>query len=138
MQLVTGDLFVENVLAALVIATLTAIWRFGDTGERRYFYMAMALGGTAMTVKFGALAFIAMALPFAFVEARRHRKSLGPRPAATCALGAVLLLAMAAPPYATAYVKTGNPLFPFLNKKFHSPASAGGLRDGRRRDSKSR
>jgi glycosyltransferase involved in cell wall biosynthesis len=119
-QLVTADLFVENVLAALVIATLTAIWRLGDTGERRYFYMAMALGGTAMTVKFGALAFIAIALPFAFAEARRHRKSLGPRLAATCAAGAVLLLAMAAPPYATAYLKTGNPLFPFLNKKFQS------------------
>ena len=89
----------------MIIATLTAIWRFGDTGERRYFYMAMALGGTAMTVKFGALAFVLMALPFAFAEARRHRKSLGPRPAATCAAGAVLLLAMAAPPYAIAYAE---------------------------------
>ena len=48
-QLVTGALFVENFLAAMVLGVLTAIWRFGDTGERRYFYAAMALGGAAMS-----------------------------------------------------------------------------------------
>jgi glycosyltransferase involved in cell wall biosynthesis len=132
-QLVTGALFVENFLAAMVLATLTAIWRLGDTGERRYFYLAMALGGTAMSVKFGALAFVLIAVPFAFAEARRHRKAFGPRPAAAFAAGAVLLVAMAAPPYAVAYVKTGNPLFPFLNEKFHSPLLPAGidLRDAR-------
>jgi hypothetical protein len=39
-----------------------------------------------------------------------------------------LLLGLAAPPYLIAYVKTGNPLFPFLNEKFHSsllPPNAG-------------
>jgi glycosyltransferase involved in cell wall biosynthesis len=132
-QLVTGALFVENFLAAMILALLTAIWRFGDTGDRRYFYLAMALGGTAMTVKFGALAFVAMALPFAFVEARRHWKRLGPHPAGVCALGVALLLAMAAPPFAVAYVKTRNPLFPFLNEKFHSPylPADADIRDGR-------
>jgi glycosyltransferase involved in cell wall biosynthesis len=120
-QLVTGDLFVENFLAAMILALLVAIWRFGDTGERRYFYLAMALGGTAMTVKFGALAFVAVALPFTFVEARRHWKSLGQRPGLACALGGCLLVAMAAPPFAIAYAKTGNALFPFFNTKFPSP-----------------
>jgi hypothetical protein len=81
----------------------------------------MALGGTAMTVKFGGLAFVLVALPFAFVEAKRHWKTMGRRPAAACALGAVLLVAMAVPPYAVAYVKTRNPLFPFLNARFPSP-----------------
>ena len=123
-QLVTGGLAVENFMAAMVLAFLTATWRFGETGDRRYFYLAMALGGTAMTVKFGALAFVLIALPFAFVEARRHWSSLGPNPARACALGVALLLVAAAPPYAVAYVKTGNPLFPFLNKRFPSPALA--------------
>ncbi len=126
-QLVTGALFVENFLAAMILGVLTAIWRFGDTGERRYFYMAMALGGTAITVKFGALAFVALALPFAFAEARRHWKSMGARPLAACLLGVALLLAIAAPPYAISYAKTRNPLFPFLNEKFHSPLIANGV-----------
>jgi glycosyltransferase involved in cell wall biosynthesis len=132
-QFVTGALFVENFLAAMILGVMTAIWRLGDTGERRFFYLAMALGGTAMSVKFGALAFVLIALPFAFLEARRHWRSLGPRPAATCVAGVVLLLAMAAPPFAVAYVKTGNPLFPFLGTKFPSPFLPKGfdIRDAR-------
>jgi glycosyltransferase involved in cell wall biosynthesis len=127
-QLVTGSLFVENVLAAMILGLMTAIWLFGDTGDRRYFYLAMVLGGAALSVKFGALAFVAFAVPFAFGGARRQWK--------LCALGAALLLITAAPPYAIAYAKTGNPLFPFLNGKFHSKLLAPGteLRDDRYRE----
>jgi hypothetical protein len=120
-QLVTGSLFVENFVAAMIVGTVTAIWRFGDTGERRHFYLAMALGGTAMSAKLGSLAFVLIALPFAFVEARRHWRSMGPRPAAACALGVVLLLALAAPPFVVSYVKTGNPLYPYLTTKWPTP-----------------
>jgi putative flippase GtrA len=120
-QLVTGSLFVENMLAAMVVGMMAALWRFGGTGERRFLYLAAALGGTAMATKFGALAFVALAIPFAAIEAARHWKSLGPRPAAACALAAVLLVGLAAPPYAIAYAKTGNPLFPFLTDKIPSP-----------------
>src|SRR5579883_658817 len=59
-QLVTGSLFVENVLAALVLAMLTAAWRLGDSGQKRYLYAAAMLGGAALTTKFGALAFVAL------------------------------------------------------------------------------
>ena len=120
-QLVTGSLFVENVLAALIVGTMAAVWRFGETADRRYFFAAMMLAGTAMSVKFGAMAFTAVAVPLAFLEARRHWKSLGPHPRTTCLAAAALLVATAAPVYAIAYAKTGNPLFPFLNEKFHSP-----------------
>jgi hypothetical protein len=74
-----------------------------------------------MSTKFGALAFVALAVPFLAIETVRHWKSLGPRPAAVCGLAALLLVGTAAPPYAIAYAKTGNPLFPFLDDKFHSP-----------------
>ena len=126
-QLVTGALFVENFLAAMIVGVVTAIWRFGDTGDRRYFYMAMALGGTAIAAKLGALAFVLISLPFAFLEARRRWRSMGPRPAACVRPRLRLLLAMAAPPYAVAYVKTRNPIFPYLNNKFHSPLLAPGI-----------
>jgi len=135
-QLVTGSLFVENVLAAMIFGLMTAIWLYDDSGERRYFYLAMVLGGIAMTIKFGALAFVAVAVPFAFASARRHWKELGPNPRAACALGVLLLLLAAAPPYAIAYAKTGNPLFPFLNSRFHSKLLPPGtdLRDDRYRE----
>jgi hypothetical protein len=119
-QLVTGSLFVENVLAALVLAMLAAIWRLGDTGNRRYLFAAAILAGSALTTKIGALPLVALALPFAAVEAGRHWRKLSPRPAGACAVALLLLVAAAAPTYAIAYHKTHNPLYPFLNRKFPS------------------
>jgi hypothetical protein len=52
----------------------------------------------------------------ALVEVWRRR---GSRARWALALG--LLLIATAPPYAIAWAKTGNPLFPFRNEKFHSP-----------------
>ena len=111
-QLVTGSLFVENVLAALILAMMAAIWRLGETGGRRWLYAAAALGGAAISCKFGALAFVAVALPFALA---------GRAPKLHKAAAVAVLLAAAAPPYAIAWSKTGNPLFPFVNQRFHSP-----------------
>ena len=120
-QLVTGSLFVENLLAALVLALLTAIWRLGETGDRRYLFAAAVLAGGALSTKVGALALVALALPFAAAEAGRQWRRLSPQPAGTCALALLLLVATAAPTYAIAYRKTHNPVFPFLNRKFPSP-----------------
>jgi hypothetical protein len=115
-QLVTGELFVENLVAAMVLGMMTAIWRFGDDGDKRFLYLAAVLAGTAIATKVGGLAFLAVALPFAVVEARRHRKS-----AAVCAVAVLLVLLTALPTYAIAYAKTGNPMFPFMNQRFPSP-----------------
>jgi glycosyltransferase involved in cell wall biosynthesis/4-amino-4-deoxy-L-arabinose transferase-like glycosyltransferase len=120
-QLVTGELFVENLVAAMVLGMMTALWRFGEDGEKRFLYLAAVLAGTAIATKVGGLAFLAVALPFAVVEVRRHWKSLGAKPAAACAVALLLLLLTALPTYAIAYGKTGNPVFPFMNQKFPSP-----------------
>jgi len=120
-QFVTGSLFVENFLVAMVFGLIAAIWRFGETGERRLLYLATALGGAAVTTKYGALVFLGLALPFLIREIVRHWKSLGPRPLAVCAFSLLVLLTTALPTYAIAYRMTGNPIFPFLNSKIHSP-----------------
>src|ERR1019366_4274933 len=112
-QLVTGSLFVENLLAAMILGMLAALWRFGGTGERKFLYLSMALGGSALAIKTGALGFVALALPFVMVEIRRHWKSLGCRPAVSCMVAAGLFLAAALPTYVIAWRMTGNPIFPF-------------------------
>jgi hypothetical protein len=116
-QLVTGSLFVENLLTAFLLGMMTAVWRFGESGERRFLYLAAALGGTAVATKIGAIAFLLPAMLCAAVEVWRHRKQSGAR----WGLAAGLLLLAAAPPYGIAWFKTGNPVFPFRNDKFHSP-----------------
>jgi hypothetical protein len=120
-QLVTGSLFVENLQAALVLGMMSALWRFDDSSKRRYLNIGMLLGGAALSVKFGSVIFVLLALPFAVALTMRHRKALGARPAAAVAVAVLLLLAAALPPYAIAYAKTGDPLFPYLNQTFHSP-----------------
>jgi glycosyltransferase involved in cell wall biosynthesis len=124
-QLVTGSLFVENVLAALLLAMMTAIWQLSENAAPRFLYAAMLLGGVALSVKFGALAFVVVAVPFALVS-KGHALRVK-------VLAVLLLLAAAVPPYAIAYAKTADPLFPFLNGKFHSPLLPPGteLRDYR-------
>jgi glycosyltransferase involved in cell wall biosynthesis len=136
-QLVTGELFVENVVAAMVLGMMTAIWRFGESREKRFLYLAAVLAGTAITTKVGAVAFLVVALPFVVVEARRHWKSMGGKPAAACAVAALLFLLTALPSYAIAWRKTGNPLFPFMNERFRSPLldPAADIRDDRFRRS---
>lgn len=119
-QVVTGSLFVENLLAALVLGMMTAIWHFGETGDRKFLFLAMGLGGTAMATKLGALAFVLIALPFAMAEMVRHWKSLGRRPLATCALAFLLLLMAGLPPYVIAWRTTRDPIFPYHNRQFPS------------------
>jgi glycosyltransferase involved in cell wall biosynthesis len=116
-QLVTGSLFVENLLTAFLLGMMTALWLFGESGERRFLHLAAVLGGTAMATKFGAIAFLVPAVVCAAVEVWRRRAQSGAR----WGLAFGLLLLTAAPPYSIAWVKTGNPLFPFRNDKFHSP-----------------
>src|SRR5207245_1614781 len=114
-------LFSENFLAAALLGMLLALWCFGESGERKYLYLAMGLGGTALNIKLGALAFVLLALPFAAAEVARHWQSLGRKPLAACALAVGRLLATALPAYMIAYDKTGDPVFPFFNQTFRSP-----------------
>jgi hypothetical protein len=120
-HLVTGSLFIENFVAAMILGMLAALWRFRETGRRSLLFAAAALAGTAAAAKLGACVFALLAVPFAIAQARRQWKHLGARPAATAALAAALFVAVAAPPYLIAYAKTGNPVFPFLNTRLPSP-----------------
>jgi hypothetical protein len=113
-NLVTGSLFIENFVAAMMLGMTIELWRFHESSERRHLWLAAALGGIAASAKLGACAFVLTALALAAVEARRRRAR---QPAL---IGALVLLAFAAPPYLIAYAKTGNPVFPFLNIRFPS------------------
>jgi len=116
-QFVTGSLFVENLLAAMVFGAMVAIWSFSETGQHRFLNTAAVLGGTAIAIKVGAVAFVAPAMICAGIEIWRRRRESGAR----WVIALALLGATAAPPYAIAWKETGNPVFPFLNAKYRSP-----------------
>lgn len=108
-QLVTGSLFVENVWAAVVLGGMLALL----DGELVW---AGVLLGTGLAVKLGTAAYLAPALVVGAVAAVRRKK------AAQAAWALALLVVAAAPTYVTAWRKTGNPVYPYLNHIFRAPS----------------
>ena len=126
-QLVTGSLFVENIWAAMILGASLAIVRFEQEGEGAELRTAGALFGAALAVKLIAAIYLAPAAAIALWIAARRRAF---RPLLSAAL---LLAILAIPPYLYAYLKTGNPVFPFANAIFRSPYldTAKSFADGR-------
>jgi hypothetical protein len=114
-QLVTGSLFVENVWSMFLLASLSAVISFRETKRTVFLFVAVVLLGSSCAAKFGALAFVFPILALLIFEAVRTRRSGVLKPAI------LALLVFAAPPYLTAYLKTGNPVYPFMNSVFRSP-----------------
>ncbi len=114
-QLVTGELFVENLQALLLLGMVIAV-AGSSLPPAKSLYLAAAFGGAALATKIGSLAFVAAAIPVAVVSFRGKLRTL---PAWAIAAG--LLLAAAAPTYLIAWRITGNPLYPYFNQTFHSP-----------------
>jgi hypothetical protein len=121
-QLVTGSLFVENFVAVMITA---AVLLARVHAKQRHLATFLAVGlicGVAMASKLGALAFVVPLLAATLLMAR---------PKAWLA-GVVLALAIGAVPYAEAWIRAGNPVFPFFNAEFCSPHFPRvNMRDGR-------
>jgi len=105
-QLVTGSLFVENVWAAMIVGAAMALWD-------EELVAAGILFGSALASKVGTSAFLLPAMAIVFAASRKRGRA--------AALAGVAFLAFAAPPYVNAWMKTGNPVFPFANNIFRSP-----------------
>ena len=111
MQLETTSLLIENVQAGFLLAALYAMLQARDkaNGFRGAGALAGLLAGAALSTKFGSAA---MAIPIAIMAA-----IAAPRQAL---MVVVLFLAFALPPYVNAWIRVGNPLFPFLGDVFPS------------------
>ena len=95
-QMVTGSLFVENIWAVFLLAAFLSI----DDA-----LLAGIFVGAAVMTKLLAAAF---AVPIMFCRRPKF---------AALALAALWAL----PPYVEAYLRTGNPIFPYMNTIFKSP-----------------
>ena len=114
-QLVTGSLFVENVWAAMILASAVALVHYLEKSEPRDLVLTGVFAGAAIAMKLQAGAFVAPIILIATVAA------LGKRQWKATLAAAALLTLFAIPPYAYAFSRTGNPIFPFANRVFRSP-----------------
>lgn len=121
-QLVTGSLFVENFVAAMTLAGVVALWRYRESRAASYLFLMALLLGTAISLKLAAIAVVLLALPFL--------KGTRPAPRVALATAAILLL-ITSIPYAHAWWRSGNPLFPYANAIFRSPYVGTDLFDSR-------
>ncbi len=119
-QLVTGSLFSENAWAAIVFGAVLAVERFHTTGAPRWLYLAAVLFGAGLATKLGTTAFLFPATGFVAWELLSRRRTL-PGVARIAAIAVFLVLLFGAPPYVFSWLKTGNPVFPFMNRTFQSP-----------------
>jgi hypothetical protein len=124
-QLVTGSMLVENFIAAMALGAGVTLWRFHESPSARRLALCSFLMGTAVGWKIGAVAIAVTVLPYLVTTAIRRRVALAPL---------ALFLLPASLPYVKAYAQSGNPIFPFANKTFHSPYIDVDLVDARYRE----
>ncbi len=114
----TGSLFVENLWCAFLLGALLLALDFARTRSTAAFLALAFLAAGALQTKAIAVVWLAPILAALALASRRPNvPKLGRR-------GAVLLaiaLVIAAFPYVNAWLRTGNPLFPFFNNVFPSP-----------------
>ena len=92
--------------------TLDRLARRGGATPRRI------LLGAALATKVVALSFVAPCLAWVFFNCFGWKRRMDRKNLAALLQAVVLCAIIAAPPYATAWVKTGNPVFPYFNDVF--------------------
>lgn len=115
----TGSLFIENALALFLFAAVLCVFLFAESRNPGYLLLAAALSGVALGTKLGAAMLLVPLLLVIIFYLAQCRSTVRVVPLVFKGLGIVLLLG--AVPYVIAYVKTGNPVFPFFNAFFQSP-----------------
>lgn len=113
----SSTLYVEFAWTAFLAGAVASTLHFVDRREPEHFAAAAMCCAGAMACKAVGV-FIAVPLAIALLLPRAR-----PNPIARPRLAAIALLALAigAWPYVNAWLRTGNPVFPFMNAIFASP-----------------
>ena len=130
-QLVTGSLFVENLLAAMVVGMMSALWRFGATGEKRFLYLAAVLGGVGHGRQVRRPGFRGAGRCRSWPSRRRASGNPWARVRPRCARWRqCCCVTLAAPPYAIAYRQDRQSAVSLFDDKIRSPLIPAERRDG--------
>jgi hypothetical protein len=112
-----GSLSPMNFVAGFILAAVLLLRHYRRERRGEFFLAAAFLAGSAAACSFSALAFAVPVLIAGTVMARFH--ALAP--------GWMLALLAGGVPYAEAWLRTGNPVFPYWNAVFRSPLLPAGV-----------
>jgi hypothetical protein len=115
----TGTLYVENLWVAFLLGTLLLVLDYMRTPSKGTLLALAFLAAGAMQCKVIGVIWLAPLLLYTgyLVWQWRGHREFAAREIALLAVGVVV----AVWPYANAWVRTGNPVFPFMNALFRSP-----------------
>jgi hypothetical protein len=115
----TGSLHVENLWTAFLLATLLMVLDYARTRSATALAACALLAAGAMQTKVIGVIWLAPIVAAVIVLLARGRGDHGVT--GRCGWVLVCALVIAAWPYVNAWVRTGNPVFPFMNDLFRSP-----------------
>jgi hypothetical protein len=113
----SSTLFVEYAWTAFLVAALASTLRFVERRDASQFAAAVLCCAGAMVCKVIGVFWIVPLAAALLVALGREREPARARLAVVSLLGVVI----AVWPYANAWLRTGNPVFPFMNTLFASP-----------------
>ena len=120
-QLITGAMFTDTLLASFLLGAAILIVHWTEWRDAAALPLGGILLGAATATKVTALSFVAPCLAWVFFNCFGWKRGIDRKNLAALLRAAVLCGIIAAPPYVTAWVKTGNPVFPYFNDVFRSP-----------------
>ena len=120
-QLITGAMFTDTFMAAFLLAAAVLIVHWTDWRDAAVLPLAGILLGAAWRRRWLRSHSVAPCLAWVFFNCFGWKRGIDRKNLAALLRAAVLCAIIAAPPYATAWVKTGNPVFPYFNDVFRSP-----------------
>lgn len=117
--LTTASLFYDNSVAALVLASITALFYRGTAPEPTQYVLAIVILAAAISSKIVAIVLLPGVGLFSLYQLWRSNRLRKIPTILALSLPVAALVSL--PPYLLAYAKTGSPFFPLLNPIFKSP-----------------
>jgi hypothetical protein len=116
--LITSCLFVENLLSIYILSAFILLLKFRQRNNHKFIYLAAIFLGLSIFTKFSSLLFLP---PFFILLLASFHSYKNIYVITKVTLISILFLILCGiSPYIVAYLKTGNPVFPFFNAVFKS------------------
>src|SRR5262249_2911292 len=116
-----GSMFPDMLWVAFLLGGAVLIVHWTEWRDITALPIVGILLGAAMATKFVALSFVAPSLVWILVNCIYWKRGIDRKNLGALLRATALCVVIAAPPYVTAWVKTGNPVFPYFNEVFRSP-----------------
>lgn len=120
-QLITGSMFTDMLWSTFLLGAAVLVVHWTEWRDTAALPLAGILLGAAMATKLIALSFLAPCLAWTLFNCLGRKNRIDRKSLTALAKGVALGAIIAAPPYVTAWVKSGNPVFPYFNEVFRSP-----------------